>query len=306
MIGKHQGPVHLPVSGGGENAVLFSPHLSVPQSAYNGSRLAIPCPGTGPIRSRSSSPSQHWASKPTSSSHCRKRRRGAAPSCQTVKEEVVMSTAAAAVTVFSTPPSATAQSPRLTVDPPMLSPLPPVHVSHKLKFFSRTVLLHPSPELMEKVREVEENYEAAVRQFYSTPQLLLTPLNVFSTPQLLLMPLRAFSTPQLLLTPLRVFSTPQLLLMPLRVSVTPQLLLLNSSMLLEVSLKLQLQSPLMVALTPQPLLQLQMVLELTEAEGTGASHFTDYLKVYLDWKLPALRRLSISHQWLFQTWLSSS
>ncbi|MEQ2306755.1 hypothetical protein AMECASPLE_011463 [Ameca splendens] len=42
----------------------------------------------------------------------------------------------------------------------------------------------------------------------------------------------------------------------------------------------------------------QMMLELTEAEGTGASHFMDYLMMYLDWKLPTLRRLSISHQWI--------
>ncbi|KAK5600775.1 hypothetical protein CRENBAI_010318 [Crenichthys baileyi] len=58
--------------------------LSVPQSAYNGSRLAIPCPGTGPLRRRSppaplaahSGP----AVKSSPSSRCKKRRCGA-PSC---------------------------------------------------------------------------------------------------------------------------------------------------------------------------------------------------------------------------------
>ncbi|MEQ2176549.1 hypothetical protein GOODEAATRI_029079 [Goodea atripinnis] len=42
-----------------------------------------------------------------------------------------------------------------------------------------------------------------------------------------------------------------------------------------------------------------MVLKLTGAEDTGVSHLSNHLEVYLGWKLPALRRLSINHQWLF-------
>ncbi|KAK5600316.1 hypothetical protein CRENBAI_001402 [Crenichthys baileyi] len=66
--------------------------LSVPQSAYDGSRLAIPCPGTGPLRRRSPPVplAAHFgpAVKPSPSSRRKKRRRGA-PSCGSPGEEVV-------------------------------------------------------------------------------------------------------------------------------------------------------------------------------------------------------------------------
>ncbi|MEQ2299586.1 hypothetical protein AMECASPLE_016709 [Ameca splendens] len=62
-----------------EKSLRRSEGLSVPQSAYDGSRLAIPVPGTGPLRRRSphaplvvdSGP----AVRPTSSSRRKKRRR---------------------------------------------------------------------------------------------------------------------------------------------------------------------------------------------------------------------------------------
>ncbi|KAK5615099.1 hypothetical protein CRENBAI_005696 [Crenichthys baileyi] len=60
-----------------EKTLRRSPGLSVAQSAYHGSRLAIPCPGTGPLR-RHSPPAllaahSGPAAKPSSSSHRRKR-----------------------------------------------------------------------------------------------------------------------------------------------------------------------------------------------------------------------------------------
>ncbi|MEQ2223634.1 hypothetical protein ILYODFUR_038594, partial [Ilyodon furcidens] len=68
-----------------EKMLHHSAGLSVPKSAYNDFRLAIPCPGTGSLRPRSSSPSPCPAPKPKSSSRRRKRWPGAAPCCQTVE-----------------------------------------------------------------------------------------------------------------------------------------------------------------------------------------------------------------------------
>ncbi|MED6282578.1 hypothetical protein CHARACLAT_033615 [Characodon lateralis] len=101
----------------------------VPQSAYDGSRLAIPVPGTGPLRRRSphaplvvhSGP----AVRPTSSSRRKKRRRARVPS-RSAGEEVVSQPAymrAAASKPASSP--ATALSPSLTAPPPMPSALAP-------------------------------------------------------------------------------------------------------------------------------------------------------------------------------------
>ncbi|KAK5619314.1 hypothetical protein CRENBAI_015541 [Crenichthys baileyi] len=133
-------------------AILLGP--PVPQSVYDGSSLVIPYPGTG-------------------------------------KEEVPISTDARATVGFPVLSSPTATSsrlspaemavPRAAVTPPMLFPAfitraKPEELedllriyAHKLKSFIRTVLLHPSPELKEKVREMEGNYEAAIRQFYCRP-----------------------------------------------------------------------------------------------------------------------------------------
>ncbi|KAK5606114.1 hypothetical protein CRENBAI_000300 [Crenichthys baileyi] len=110
-----------------ERTLRHSAGLSVPQSAYDGSGLAIPCPGTGPLRRRSlpapmaahSGP----AVKPSPSSRRKKRRRGA-PSCSAGEE---------------------------------------------IKTFRRTSLIYSSPELMERIRQMEGDYETAVRQFYCRP-----------------------------------------------------------------------------------------------------------------------------------------
>ncbi|MEQ2280785.1 hypothetical protein AMECASPLE_023523 [Ameca splendens] len=63
-----------------EKTLRHSAGLSVPQSALEGSRLAIPCPGTGPLRRCSSSPPLHTAVKPSPSSRRKRRQRGV-PSC---------------------------------------------------------------------------------------------------------------------------------------------------------------------------------------------------------------------------------
>ncbi|KAK5598449.1 hypothetical protein CRENBAI_011025, partial [Crenichthys baileyi] len=82
---------------------------------------------------------------------------------------------------LSVPQSATAPSPRLAAALPMASSLAPAQVSavtpgeleERLRFFARQIksfrrisLLHSSPELKAKVREMGEDYKAAVRQFY--------------------------------------------------------------------------------------------------------------------------------------------
>ncbi|MEQ2283493.1 hypothetical protein AMECASPLE_011920, partial [Ameca splendens] len=130
-----------------EKSLRRSAGLSVPQSAYDGSRLAIPCPGTGPLRRRSPHAplAAHFgpAVKPSPSSRRKKRRRGA-PSCGSAGEEVVSQPAyerAAASKPASSPAtalsprldaaskpaslSATALSPRLAAPPPMPSALSP-------------------------------------------------------------------------------------------------------------------------------------------------------------------------------------
>ncbi|KAK5624199.1 hypothetical protein CRENBAI_000017 [Crenichthys baileyi] len=76
-----------------EKTLRRSAGLSVPQSAYDGSRLAIPCQGTGPLHRRSSPP-LHMAVKPSSSSRSKTRRRGA-PSCVSAGEEESPTAAAA-------------------------------------------------------------------------------------------------------------------------------------------------------------------------------------------------------------------
>ncbi|MEQ2248404.1 hypothetical protein ILYODFUR_018842 [Ilyodon furcidens] len=154
--------------------------LSVPQSDYDESTLAIPCTGTGPLSRRSSSP-LHLAGKPTSSS-CRRKHRHGAPSCGSSSEEA--DPMAAVVRAASNNPassSATAPSPRLTAALTMPSSLASAEVSvatpgeleeclrfyaRQIKSFRRTSLLYSSPELMEEIRQMEEDYWTAIRQFY--------------------------------------------------------------------------------------------------------------------------------------------
>ncbi|MEQ2222830.1 hypothetical protein ILYODFUR_030476 [Ilyodon furcidens] len=94
--------------------------LSVPQPDYDGSRLAIPCLGTGPLSRLSSSPFFHPAAKPSSSSHRKKSRRGAIPILSASEDEVPMSTAETVAAMFPKPLSASAPSPR----PATTLPLP--------------------------------------------------------------------------------------------------------------------------------------------------------------------------------------
>ncbi|KAK5599889.1 hypothetical protein CRENBAI_014206 [Crenichthys baileyi] len=182
-----------------EKTLCRSAGLSVPQSAYDGSRLAIPCPGTGPLRRRSPPAPLAAHSGPavkSSPSSRRKKRRRGAPSCVSAGEESL--TAAAVMPGVGTPllaggraaaskPAslpATAPSPRLAAPPPMPSSLAPARCSEatpdeleeRLRFFARqiktfrkTSLLYSSPELMERIRQMEEDYGTAVRQFYCRP-----------------------------------------------------------------------------------------------------------------------------------------
>ncbi|KAK5600597.1 hypothetical protein CRENBAI_010403 [Crenichthys baileyi] len=143
-----------------EKTLRRSAGLSVPKSAYDGSRLATPCPGTGPLRRRSSSPPIHTAMKPSPSSFL---------------------WLAAASSPASSP--ATALSARLPA-PPMPSSLAPAHstesspdeLEERLRFYARqiksfrtTSIMYSSPVLMERIRQMERDYETAVRQFYCRP-----------------------------------------------------------------------------------------------------------------------------------------
>ncbi|KAK5610388.1 hypothetical protein CRENBAI_005402 [Crenichthys baileyi] len=182
-----------------EKTLRSSAGLSVLRSAYDGSRLAIPCPGTGPLRRRSPpaplAAQSGPAVKSLPSSRRKKCQRGA-PSCVSAGEESL--TAAAVMPGAGTPllaggraaaskPAsmpATAPSPRLAAPPPMPSSLAPARCSEatpdelekRLRFFARqiktfrkTSLLYSSPELMERIRKMEEDYGTAIRQFYCRP-----------------------------------------------------------------------------------------------------------------------------------------
>ncbi|KAK5601013.1 hypothetical protein CRENBAI_005420 [Crenichthys baileyi] len=164
-----------------EKTLRRSAGLSVPQSAYDGSRLAIPCPGTGPLRRRSPPAplAAHFgpAVKPLPSSRRKKRRRGALP-------VVRLATYVRAAASKPASSSATALSARLPAPPPMPSALAPARCSEatpeeleeRLRFFARqiksfrkTSLLYFSPEQMQRIKQMEEDYETAVRLFYCRP-----------------------------------------------------------------------------------------------------------------------------------------
>ncbi|KAK5612853.1 hypothetical protein CRENBAI_005615 [Crenichthys baileyi] len=197
-----------------ERTLRRSAGLSVPQSACDGSRLAIPCPGTGPLR-RCSPPAplvahQGQAAKPTSSSRRKKRQAARLPVFQPVSHgrccdvwsggfpvRAATSRPASSPATALSPRlaaaskpaslSATTLSPRLAAAPPMPSSFTPAQCSEatpkeleqRLRFFARhkksfrkTSLLYSSPELMEKIRQLEEDYGMAVRQFYCRPPSL--------------------------------------------------------------------------------------------------------------------------------------
>ncbi|KAK5603618.1 hypothetical protein CRENBAI_003524 [Crenichthys baileyi] len=144
-----------------EKTLRRSAGLSVPQSAYDGSRLAIPCPGTGPLR-RCSLPAPLAAPSPSS---CRKKRRRGAPSCSAGEEVVCL------------PADAFCNSAHAVFAPSSrCSEATPDELEERLRFFARqiktfrrTSLMYSSPELMERIRQMERDYETAVRQFYCRP-----------------------------------------------------------------------------------------------------------------------------------------
>ncbi|MEQ2246169.1 hypothetical protein ILYODFUR_035474 [Ilyodon furcidens] len=133
------------------------------------------------------------AVKPSPSSRRKKRRRGA-PSCGSAGEEVVSLPAyerAAASKPASS--SATALSPRLAAASKpasssatalsarlaaRCSEATPDELEQRLRFYARqikslrkTCLMYSSPELMERIRQMERDYETAVRLVYCRPPL---------------------------------------------------------------------------------------------------------------------------------------
>ncbi|XP_047216722.1 uncharacterized protein LOC124865572 [Girardinichthys multiradiatus] len=165
-----------------EKSLRRSAGLSVPQSAYDGTRLAIPVPGTGPLHRRSPPPPlvvhSGPAVRPTSSSRRKKRR------CAAVPEVVSQPAYVRAAASEPASSSATAMSSRLAAPLPMPSALAPARSSRatpaeleqrlrftacQIKILRTTGLLYFSPELMERIRQIEMEYEAAVRLFYCHP-----------------------------------------------------------------------------------------------------------------------------------------
>ncbi|MEQ2273272.1 hypothetical protein XENORESO_001886, partial [Xenotaenia resolanae] len=131
-----------------------------------------------------SPPASVPATKPSSSSRRKKHRHAGIPS-RSSGEEVVSLPAdvrAAASKPASSP--ATAQSARLTAPPPMPSALVPARSSgatpaeleqrlrftaSQIKILRTTGLLYSSPELKERIKQIEMEYEAALRLFYCHP-----------------------------------------------------------------------------------------------------------------------------------------
>ncbi|MEQ2283027.1 hypothetical protein AMECASPLE_006879 [Ameca splendens] len=103
------------------------------------------------------------------------------PSCGSAGEEVFSLPAGVrAAASFPASSSATAKFPRLAAAPPMPSSLTPARCSEatpdkleqRLRFYARqiksfrtTSLMYSSPELVERIRQMERDYETAVRQF---------------------------------------------------------------------------------------------------------------------------------------------
>ncbi|KAK5619950.1 hypothetical protein CRENBAI_004438, partial [Crenichthys baileyi] len=186
-----------------EKTLRRSAGLSVPQSAYDGSRLAISFPWTSPLRRRSPPAPLAAHSGPAvkfSPSSRRKKRRCGAPSCVSAGKESLSAAAvmpgagtplladvrAAASKPASLP--ATAPSPRLAAPPPMPSSLAPARCSEatpdeleeRLRFFARqiktfrkTSLLYSSPDLIERIRQMEEDYGTASSPRQDSRELLL-------------------------------------------------------------------------------------------------------------------------------------
>ncbi|KAK5599267.1 hypothetical protein CRENBAI_023785 [Crenichthys baileyi] len=124
------------------------------------------------------------AAKPSSFSRRRNRRRAGVNSRWAGEEVVSLPADVRTAASKPAPSSATAMSPRLAAAPPMPFSLAPAWCSeatpdeleqrlrffaHQIKSFRRTSLMYSSPELMERIRQMEGDYETAVRQFYCRP-----------------------------------------------------------------------------------------------------------------------------------------
>ncbi|KAK5606303.1 hypothetical protein CRENBAI_023695 [Crenichthys baileyi] len=134
-----------------------------------------------PPQLRCSPPASVPAAKPSSSSR-RRNCRCAGVNSRSAGEEVVSLPADVRTAASKTAPSsATAKFPRLAAAPPKpssarCSEATPEELEERLRFFARqiksfrrTSLMYSSPELMERIRQMERDYETAVRQFYCRP-----------------------------------------------------------------------------------------------------------------------------------------
>ncbi|KAK5624099.1 hypothetical protein CRENBAI_015015 [Crenichthys baileyi] len=138
-----------------------------------------------PPQLRRSLPAPVPAANPSSSSR-RKKRRCGAPACVSASKEESPTAASGAVVSLPTDvraaasrpasSSATALSPRFAAALPMLSSLAPAHstespseeLEERLRFYARQIksfrttgFMYSSPELMERIRQMERDYETA-------------------------------------------------------------------------------------------------------------------------------------------------
>ncbi|KAK5610357.1 hypothetical protein CRENBAI_006385 [Crenichthys baileyi] len=135
------------------------------------------------VREGCSVPPPQLQRSPPASSRRKNRRRAVIPSRSAGEEVVFLPADLRATASNPASSSATALSPRLAAAPPKPSSLAPARCSEatpdeleqRLKFYARqiksfrkTSLLYSSPELMEKIKQMED-YEMAVRQFYCRP-----------------------------------------------------------------------------------------------------------------------------------------
>ncbi|KAK5623178.1 hypothetical protein CRENBAI_018197 [Crenichthys baileyi] len=106
------------------------------------------------------------AAKPMSSSRHKKRRLGAPSRCSAGEEVGPMPADMKAAPL----PKPSSHSPvqDFVVTPDELEECLSFF-AHQIKSFRRASLLYPSPELIEKIRQMEEDYRTAVRQFYCRP-----------------------------------------------------------------------------------------------------------------------------------------
>ncbi|KAK5606983.1 hypothetical protein CRENBAI_011363 [Crenichthys baileyi] len=158
--------------------VLLSPLLleQMEREAAQRQRVREDC-SFPPPQLRRSLPVPVPAAKPSSSSRRKKRRRGA-PSCGSAGEEVVY--LPADVRAAACKPASSSQHclPGSLPVPARCSEATPDELEQRLRFYTRqiksfrtTSLIYSSPELMERIRQMERDYETAVRQFYCRPPL---------------------------------------------------------------------------------------------------------------------------------------